>query len=513
MIPTHLRATLGRAEITRSLRTQDRREALRRLRVWEGHIERLLTLLSRQGARMTREEIDRLVDEYTGKTFDEIENVLALDWSRAGLDQYGWDLNDRAHALSGALAHADPQPALELARELAPDAPEDALRKLARRLIEVQLRGIKATLSALNGEPIERPPVRNQATEVAKRADETTARGTPRLSELSRQYGDERMALKSWTTRTETQMRGYLALMVELLGDPPIGDVSKDDMRRFGLELTRLPARLTVVYPGKTAREALAVAGDDVSVKRLAPNSVNAYVQTVRSFFLWAVEHDHISQSPAIVLRHMETGRASDERLPFSDDDLRSYFRQLDAKPRLLPVEYWVPRILAYTGCRLGEAAQLCKHDIRQESGIWVIDINERSEDKRLKTRASRRLVPIHRRLIEIGFLDFVAAAPSGFLWPEDLRTASTQNGSSIDKLQKRLSYVFRAAIKDRRKKTAAHSFRHTVAARLKAHSIQDYQVAEILGHESGSMSTGRYGTTTSLATLKAVVELLDLPV
>ncbi len=509
IIPALLKTLLGRAEITRSLRTQDRREALRRLNLWETHIGCLLTTVGRQGANMTREELDRLVAQYTAKTFDQIEDTLALEWEETGLDQYRWNLTDRAYELAGALSHADPEPALQLAREMAPSAAEDALRKLARRLMEAQLKGIKAELEALCGEPLERPPVYVSPLSTPQE----TPKATPRLSELARQYGDERVARKSWTSRTEFQVRGYLTLLSDMLGDPFIGNVTKNDMRRFGLELARLPSNMTKRFPGKTPREALEAAGDDETVPRLAPNSVNAYTQAIRSFFNWAVEHDHITQSPAAILKNMETGRASEDRHPFDDEDLRAYFRKLDAKRGLLPVEYWVPRIMAFTGCRLGEAAQLCAHDVRQQKGIWVLDINEIEDDKYLKTTGSKRLVPMHPRLIELGLPEFASSAPSGFLWPKEMRTNPNPKGSPVDKLQKRLAYVLRSAGIEDAKKTASHSFRHTVSSRLKALSIPEYQISEILGHELGSISTGRYGSVTDLATLKAVIDQLALPI
>lgn len=510
LVPASLQALLGRSEITKSLRTSDKREALRRLHKWEGRIDRLLTVLRRQGATMTREELDILVAVYTEATFDRIEDTLALEWSEAGLDQYRWDLNDRAHELAGALSHADPEAALGLAREMAPEAPEEVLRKLARRLMETQLRALKAELLALSGEPLDRP--RGYGA-LLPTIPPVTPEAGPRLSELARQYGDERVARNSWTSRTEFQVRGYLTLLADMLGDPFIGDITKSDMRRFGLELTRLPSNMTKRFPGKTPREALEAAGDDVTVHRLAPNSVNAYLQAIRSFFNWAVEHDHISQSPAAILKNMETGRASEDRHPFNDADLRAYFQRLDAKRGRLPVEYWVPRIMAFTGCRLGEAAQLCSHDVRQEKGIWIIDINEIEDDKNLKTTGSRRHVPLHPRLIELGLPEFASAAAPGFLWPKEMRTNPNPTGSPIDKLQKRLAYVLRSAGIEDPKKTASHSFRHTVSSRLKALSVPEYQIAEILGHELGSMSTGRYGSVTDLATLKSVVQLIELPI
>ena len=499
---------MGRSEITRSLRTQDRREALRRLKVWEGHIERLLTILSQRGANMRREEIDLLIAKYLSETFDQIEERLDLDWHEVDLDQHRWHLADRAHALTGGLYHANPTATLAQARALAPDASEDILRRIARRLMEAQLRAVKAELAAFGGEPLDRPDLRVMPPAVTKEAPKVT----PRLSALTLQYGDEQMARKRWDFRTENQYRGYLAVLTQMLGDPCIGDVSKEDIRKFGLDIARLPSNLTKKYPGRTHRQALEEAGDNPEVRRLAPNTINSYYQITRTFFSWAVNHDHLPNSPATILKNVAAGKASEQRLPFDDEDLQKYFRRLDSKRNLQPFEWWIPRIMAYTGCRLGEAAQLCTHDIRQVKGIWVLDINETDDEQRLKTDASKRLVPMHSSLIDLGLIDLAASSPPGYLWPKEMRTHPNKKASPVDKLQKRLNYIFDTSGIDHPKKTASHSFRHTVSARLKDHSINDYQIAEILGHETGSLSTNRYGTTTDLATLKKVIDLVSLP-
>jgi integrase len=508
VVPAHLRATLGRSEITRSLRTQDRREALNRLKVWETHVGRLLTTLGRRGAAMTREEIDLLVARYLSETFDQIEERLDLDWHEVDLDQHRWSLADRAHALTGGLYHANPAATLQMAREAAPNASESVLRRLARRLMEAQLVAIKAELNAFGGEPLERPVI------LASSPAPTTAppKATPKLSYLTRQYGDEQMARQRWSLRTENQYRGYLAVLTQMLGDPCIGDVTKEDLRRFGLDVARLPSNLTKKFPGRTHRQALEEAGDNPDVPRLAPNTINSHYQITRTFFSWAVNHDHLPNSPAIVLKNVAAGRASDQRLPFDDDDLLKYFRRLDSKRGLQPFEWWIARIMAYSGCRLGEAAQLCTHDIRQVKGIWVLDINETDDEQRVKTDASRRLVPMHEKLVELGLPDHAASSPPGFLWPKEMRTHPNPNASPVDRLQKRLNYIFDTSGIDHPKKTASHSFRHTVSSRLKDQSIAEYQIAEILGHETGSLSTNRYGTTTDLATLKKVIDLVSLP-
>jgi hypothetical protein len=40
--------------------------------------------------------------------------------------------------------------------------------------------------------------------------------------------------------------------------------------------------------------------------------------------------------------------------------------------------------------------------------GIWTLSINDDSDDKRIKTPQSRRLVPLHPQIISLGFLQYI---------------------------------------------------------------------------------------------------------
>jgi integrase len=98
---------------------------------------------------------------------------------------------------------------------------------------------------------------------------------------------------------------------------------------------------------------------------------------------------------------------------------------------------YWLPLLALYHGARLEELGQMLPDDVRSvrvrlddgsEKEIHVLAIDTREEDdpsdkqprrrgkssgqaKRLKTRPSKRLVPIHPVLITTGFLKYVDAA------------------------------------------------------------------------------------------------------
>lgn len=74
----------------------------------------------------------------------------------------------------------------------------------------------------------------------------------------------------------------------------------------------------------------------------------------------------------------------------------------------------WTLALLGYSGARAAEVAQLRRADVRQSGGVDYIDFSvfnkdgRRSDDKRLKTIASERVVPVHPALIAAGFLDWM---------------------------------------------------------------------------------------------------------
>jgi len=178
---------------------------------------------------MTPEELNDLSQRYLSTQFDEVEERLALDWQPAGLDEWSSQLNERCHELAGALSAADLSTTLALARNVAPGADDSVHRRLARRMIEAQLQAAIAELKALSGEPLARPDGSGSAAGTASASLHT--KPTPRVSEVAAMYAEERKARGFWSDKTALQAETIYALISELLGDAPIGIVTKDDVR------------------------------------------------------------------------------------------------------------------------------------------------------------------------------------------------------------------------------------------------------------------------------------------
>ncbi len=71
---------------------------------------------------------------------------------------------------------------------------------------------------------------------------------------------------------------------------------------------------------------------------------------------------------------------------------------------------FWLMPLGLFTGARLNEICQLRVHDVFHDThGVPLISINDSGFNKSLKNEQSKRDIPICSKLIEMGFLDFVA--------------------------------------------------------------------------------------------------------
>jgi integrase len=235
--------------------------------------------------------------------------------------------------------------------------------------------------------------------------------------------------------------------------------------------------------------------------------TINKQLSRVGAMFNWAVGEGYILGNPIKGKSLRDNSRIDDARNPFSLADLVKIFTPL--KKYLHSYYYWIPYLGLYTGARLNELCQLHLSDIRQdEDGIWVFDINRNTPDKRLKSNASKRLIPLHPRLIELGFLDHVKTVKGDRFFPE-LSLGRDGYGKNASRWFNQR--IRKLGITDRKK--VFHSFRHNVANCLKQNGV-DYRIADaITGHTDQSMVYGVYGKPYNPKFLFEVIKQLNFNV
>lgn len=168
---------------------------------------------------------------------------------------------------------------------------------------------------------------------------------------------------------------------------------------------------------------------------------------------------------------------------------------------------------MLYDGARPAEVAQLFVDDVRQERGIWIMHISEDDgTGKRTKTAGSRRVVPIHSKLIELGFIEHVErqrAAGEAQVFPEIELPKEGQIAAQFSREFNR--YLAKVGVKaDRR--IVAYSLRHTFVDRARQAGFMDDEIATVVGHEIGESKktvTSGYGVEQH-GTLKRRQEIVE---
>ena len=330
------------------------------------------------------------------------------------------------------------------------------------------------------------------------------------MSTVIKDYVAEHQRESSWTPKTTYENESAFKLFLQIVGDIPIATIDSAKAREVRATLQALPPNLSKdpKYRDKSLSEVIALAPDTV----LSNQTYNKHISRLSGLFNWAERQGHVGKNPFKGLSLTITTRAHEQRHPFDDDDLRLLFGTeiFKSKECKHPHYYWLPLLGLYTGARINEVCQLHLADIRQEQGVWVLDINDQGT-KQLKTLASTRLVPLHSRLVELGFLEYVErlrARAETRLFPE----LKHQRDGYSQAAQKWFNARYRSACGITQKGKSFHSFRHTFINQLKQRSVDGKKIGAMVGHADDSMTTGRYGKPYEPAVLKEVIELLSYP-
>ena len=187
-----------------------------------------------------------------------------------------------------------------------------------------------------------------------------------------------------------------------------------------------LPSNASKRFPKLSPRQASERAREVSGIATISVANANSIMSNLSTFLNWAVNEEMLMRNPARGLRMPDQVAKRDKRLPFSPEQLRiifdaplyrgcldgerGYAKQGNQRPR--NARFWVPLIALFTGARLGEICQLDVADVCRVDGIDCFAITQAtlvgSTDKRLKTGASERSIPIHPVLIRCGLLHFV---------------------------------------------------------------------------------------------------------
>ena len=261
--------------------------------------------------------------------------------------------------------------------------------------------------------------------------DASTQEGpdNPRFSKVCEAYIREKGAGLAPSSLLSVQLA--VRRFMEQAGDLPIKAYRKrEHIIRYKDALLALPKNLPAPLaklPMPTVLERIRKGAFPhlQQAPKLSARTINEkYLAFVQVVFSYAVNNGLVEVNPCTGVRAASNTTELEDVsvLPFSKEDLSVIFqrsglyhphgcgavgRLYASKTKLLDYR-WLVLLALYTGARIEELAQLDRQDVRQEAGVWFIHIRaEMATGRRVKNRASIRKVPLHSRLLELGFLDF----------------------------------------------------------------------------------------------------------
>lgn len=565
-VPLDLHGTMGRKEIVRTLRTEGGREAKRRAAAVNTSTPNLWRQVRALKQRLHPEEIRLWVHEWLdgelAKYDDPLGVPLWLSNQPAGHFEFLIDdLRDQRMRL-GAVLKA-PSFGFQVTEEEeakgdACDGPElDHCRELAESLLLqhgvkgvdnesmlLMVRAVAAGLVQMTSRQIEvarefhqtpaavaeamfkqvSPPAPAKLEQPAPLVARPSS--APLLSEVIAERLMELKQKVAGKTRASSTAAGYEAEMpflLKILGDRPVDEYIRNDFSKAEGILQKWPvnARRTILKKAPDTPVEEIIGRKDLG-KPMAPQTIHRLLLHITSTFSFAEEADHIMKSK--VPTWSAPVLSDDEEKPaFTEEQLRKLFTMPIYDPASecklkTPARWWVPVLALLTGARLNELCQLTTDDVVNLGGVWCIDINT-SDGKGVKTRAGKRVIPLHPLLIELGMIDHVEAIRAEGqerLWPE--LTKDKKTGRYSNALGKLLSLEIAKHVTAGVQGVAPtfHSLRKNFVSALSVADVPDSKISILIGHAAADkVMNAHYKKMTPsqrAASSKPIIDLLHFP-
>ncbi|EJN26743.1 phage integrase family protein [Pseudomonas sp. GM78] len=331
----------------------------------------------------------------------------------------------------------------------------------------------------------------------------------PTLATLSKLYIEEGKRGGTWREVSTHEVERSLRDLFELMGDMPVEAFDVQQARLLKDRLSRCPQYfgLRPEYEGKTLKQ---VVESGATYKTITAVTVNNRLRKLSAFMNWCKSNGYIADNPLVGLKVM-TGSAKEARLSFDRHDLTALLDldALKAEAHKHPWRYWLPLLGRATGARLEELCQLRVDDFIEQQGLQCIRIDDSREGQNLKNSSSRRILPVHPSLINLGLMQHVEAlrnTGADRLFPE-LEAVRGKLGHAPSKWFGR--YKTKQGITDPRK--TFHSFRHTLIDDLRDAGVPDSLIKRIAGHEDGAVTFSIYGSRSPLRAMAEALGSIDV--
>ncbi|WIY68090.1 site-specific integrase [Aquidulcibacter paucihalophilus] len=331
----------------------------------------------------------------------------------------------------------------------------------------------------------------------------------------------------------EARQKGYIRRLIEFLGDVDIATVQPLDMDRFLMELKRFPLTRKP-SDEQVPFAALIAAYEGTDQARLHTKTIWNWTVVFKGMFAFAVSRRLLAHSPAAYMMKKPSGEEANNRNPYAEVHLDYIFTRplfvgfsgpADKGYRDEPGEnvvedakYWLPIVALHTGMRLEELASLKTSEIIGDRDVLAFDLRQRplKGAESVKNASARRVIPVHKGLYGLGFVDWMLArADQQTHVFADLTTdGQGKRGSQFSKWWglwcRANAETAREGIDD--PSLTFHSFRHSFKRAARQSPVKEEVHDLLTGHQQGNSVARAYGAGVDLVTLKTAMDQIKIP-
>ena len=469
-VPADIVESFGRREIWRSLRTQDRKTALKLLRMesarvieqFEKHRASMARLAEPPVWELTDQQIKMVEDVYFAHLLDEDEELRLSAFE-------GFDFDELADTREAVEELSRQEFARGRTSQFMLDEAEDVLTwdgievrldpkspswaKVVRALYAATIRASKAIRDRNAGEVVVTPQVDLKPLRAPPK---------PTWEDAKNFYIAERIAGSDFSRKKRiSRLNAITRKMTEALGEIP-------------------------ALPDWTVDHAYAVRDHLLKSGKVKATTVRRELNDIKGIF--SLYKDKRARTMINPFERLELPKGAegqkDDRDPLPAQVLEEVRSLILGKAN--PDLKLIWRLLEATGCRLAEITGLRTEDVRLNEETPHLRIIGH-DGRRLKNKSSEREVPLVGDGLTAAAEALEAARGKHFLF--ERYSGDTGPNTASQSMMKWL----RKVTSDRRH--TVHSLRHNMADRCDINGVDPTDKAAILGHMSGSASEKYYGS------------------
>ncbi|WP_055683274.1 tyrosine-type recombinase/integrase [Jannaschia rubra] len=333
----------------------------------------------------------------------------------------------------------------------------------------------------------------------------------------------------SWARNTAPNVRSTARLLSRILGNKPFDQITDEELKAAWEIVARVPH----TYQAKTSKMSPQEAADDADateahnaeitrarlkkqgaspgkieseilkgrIKRLRTATIYRHMQDFQRICVFHKKRGHLAEN--IMEDHIwETAEYERREILEEDNERQTWCGKLDGlfrspifQDKLADVGdpmFWAPLIAVHMGLRSEEVLQLYLDDIQIIDDIPCIVLKQ-GPGQSLKSKASRRTIPIHDNLLKLGFMQLVAGLaragePRLFPWLERSESKKTYTETFSKRFTRyRQDHKIYDAQRD------FHSFRTTFNHLLIQSECPDSQRRALMGHVERDVGITNY--------------------